>query len=87
MIIPTVPVLSTSFGVSPGTAAQLLTALAIGRFVGTPISGMVLDRLGTRAALVGGTTAAGIAALLAASTPWFGVMLALVLVIGAADSV
>jgi MFS family permease len=48
---------------------------------------MVLDRLGTRAALVGGTAAAGIAALLAASTPWFGVMLALVLVIGAADSV
>ena len=32
MIIPTVPLLTTHFGISPGAAAQLMTALAVGRF-------------------------------------------------------
>lgn len=87
MIIPIVPLLSTHFAVSPGTAAQAITALAVGRFLGTPISGIILDRLGARAALVGGTVTVAIAALLAATTPWFGAILALLLIIGAADSV
>ncbi|OGQ78779.1 MAG: hypothetical protein A3F90_15085 [Deltaproteobacteria bacterium RIFCSPLOWO2_12_FULL_60_19] len=87
MIIPGVPVLGAHFGVSPGVAAQVITALALGRFVGMPISGWVLDRLGTRAALVGGTIASAVASLLAAATPWFGLMLALVLVMGAAEGV
>lgn len=87
MIIPAIPLLTTYFGISAGTAAQIVTALAVGRFVGMPIGGVVLDRLGTRAALVGGPVVAGSAALLAASTPWFGVMLVLVIVIGAGDSI
>lgn len=87
MIIPTVPVLITHFGISAGIAAQIITALAVGRFVGMPFSGVVLDRLGTRAALLGGPVAACLAALLAASTPWFSVMLMFVFVIGAADSI
>lgn len=87
MIIPTVPLLTTYFGISAGAAAQTITALAVGRFVGMPISGVVLDRLGTRAALVGGPVAACIAALLAASTPWFSAMLLFVLVTGAGDSI
>ena len=86
MIIPTIPVLATHFGITGGTAAQIITAFAVGRFVGTPVSGVVLDRLGTRAALVGGPLVATIAALLAASTPWFGLMLVFVLVMGAGDS-
>ena len=87
MIIPGVPVLGAHFGVSPGAAAQIITALAVGRFVGMPISGWVLDRRGTRAALVGGTIVSAVASLLAAATPWFGAMLALVLVMGAAEGV
>ena len=87
MIIPTIPVLSVSFGVSLGAAAQTVTAYAVGRFVGTPISGIVLDRFGTRAALVGGPLTAGIAALLALGTPWFSGILASLFVIGAADTV
>lgn len=87
MIVPTVPLLTAYFGISPGAAAQTITALAVGRFVGMPISGVVLDRLGTRAALVGGSVVASIAALLAASTSRFGVLLLFVLVIGAGDSV
>lgn len=85
MIIPGVPVLGAHFGVSPGVAAQVITALAVGRFLGMPITGWVLDRLGTRAALVGGTIACAVASLLAAATPSFGAMLASILAMGAAE--
>jgi MFS family permease len=52
MMVPAIPVLAQSFSISPGTAAQIITALAFGRFVGLPISGAVLDRLGARSALI-----------------------------------
>ena len=41
MIVPAVPVIAKTFGVSAGTGAQIVTALAVGRFVGMPISGAV----------------------------------------------
>ncbi|MBI2359974.1 MAG: MFS transporter, partial [Deltaproteobacteria bacterium] len=87
MIIPTIPVLAMHFGISAGAAAQIVTALAVGRSVGMPLSGAVLDRLGTRGALVGGPVVVSIAALLAAVTPWFGVMLVMLLVMGVGDSI
>ncbi len=87
MILPTIPVLAMSFQISPGTAAQIVTALAVGRFVGLPVSGVILDRLGTRTALIAGPAAACIAALLGAAMPWFSLMLFFILLIGAADSV
>lgn len=86
MIIPTIPVLAAHFAITGGAAAQIITAYAFGRFVGTPVSGVVLDRLGTRAALVGGPVAAAAAAFLAAVAPWFGLMLLFLLVMGAGDS-
>src|SRR5688500_15129589 len=86
MIVPAIPVLATSFGISPGTAAQIITALALGRFTGMPLSGMVLDRLGTRAALTSGPALVCAAALLAGITPWFGVILFFVFVIGIGES-
>src|ERR671918_20671 len=61
--------------------------LAIGRFVGLPVSGAVLDRLGTRSALTAGPALACVAGLLAASMPWFGLILALLFLIGVAESV
>ena len=86
IIIPTIPVLAREFGVSAGGAAQIVTAFAVGKFVGTVIAGIVLDRMGTRIALVGGPMVASIAALGAAWVPWFIAILALALVMGAADS-
>ncbi|MGH7929427.1 MAG: MFS transporter, partial [Candidatus Binatia bacterium] len=86
MIIPTIPVLASEFGVSAGGAAQIVTATAIGKFFGTVLAGVLLDRTGTRLALVGGPLAGCIAALLCAVVPWFAVMLVLSLCIGAADS-
>ena len=87
MMVPAVPVLAQSFGISPGTAAQTITALAFGRFAGMPISGAVLDRLGTRAALLFGPALACGAAFFAALMPRFGWLLAWVFLIGIAESV
>jgi MFS family permease len=87
MMVPAVPVLAQSFGVSAGTAAQTITALALGRFAGLPVSGMVLDRLGTRSALIAGPALSCVAALLAAGMPWFSLILALIFLIGVAESV
>src|SRR3989337_3600571 len=58
MIIPAIPVLGREFGISPGGAAQIITATVIGRFFGTLVAGILLDRRGTRVALVGGPLAA-----------------------------
>jgi MFS family permease len=87
MIVPAVPVLAIAFGVSFGTAAQTITALAIGRFAGMPISGAVLDRMGTRSALIIGPALTCSAALLASITPWFGAILLLLFFIGVAESI
>ena len=87
MIVPTVPILAKSFEISAGTAAQIITALALGRFVGLPVSGTVLDRLGTRSALIAGPVLGCVAGLLAAAMPWFSLILALVFLIGVAESV
>jgi MFS family permease len=87
MIIPAVPVLAKSFGVSAGMGAQAITALAVGRFAGLPVSGAVLDRLGTRSALVAGPILGCIAGLLAATVPWFSLILGLIFLMGVAESV
>ena len=71
MVVPTIPVLAKTFAITPGTAAQLITALAVGRFAGMPISGFVLDRFGARTALIAGPLIACAAALLASLMPWF----------------
>ena len=86
MIIPAVPLLTVEFGISPGTAAQIMTALAFGRFVGNPASGVVLDRFGTRAALLSGPALAACAAVVASAAPRFDVMLAAVVFIGFGDN-
>jgi MFS family permease len=87
MLVPAVPVLAKFFGISPGTAAQIITALAVGRFAGLPVSGIVLDRLGTRSALIAGPALGCAAGLLAATMPWFILILALVFLMGVAESV
>jgi MFS family permease len=86
MIIPTLPLLTAEFGISPGVAAQMMTALAFGRFVGNPASGIVLDRFGTRAALLTGPALGAAAALVAAAALRFEVMLIAVALIGVGDN-
>ena len=67
MILPTIPVLARQFGVSAGGAAQIVTAFAAGKFFGTIIAGVLLDRMGTRVALVGGPLVASLAGCV-----WYG---------------
>src|SRR4051812_33998029 len=86
MIIPTIPVIAEQFAVSAGGAAQMVTCFAIGKFAGTVVGGIVLDRMGTRAALIGGPLLASAAALTAVWAPWLSAILFLSLLIGAADS-
>jgi MFS family permease len=86
VVIPTIPVLSVQFGVSVGAGAQIITAFGIGRFVGTAAGGTVIDRMGTRVALVGGSSITAISACLAAATPWLAVLLGLAVVMGVGDS-
>lgn len=87
MIVPTIPVLATSFAIFPGTAAQLITALSVGRFAGMPISGFLLDKFGARTALIAGPLMACVSALVAAIMPWFTLILIPVFLIGVADSI
>jgi MFS family permease len=87
MLVPSIPVMAVHFGITPGTAAQIVTALAFGRLAGMPISGVALDRLGTRTALIAGPALACGVALLAAIVPWFSIILLLLFVLGIAESI
>ena len=87
MVVPTIPVLAKHFAITPGTAAQLITALSVGRFAGMPISGFFLDRFGARTALIAGPLMACVAAVLASLMPWFSLILIPVFFIGIADSI
>ena len=86
MIIPTIPVLARQFDVSAGGAAQIITAFAIGKLIGTVVAGVLLDRMGTRVALVAGPLIASVAALSVTWAPWLLLILILSLIMGAADS-
>ena len=86
MILPTIPVLARQFEVSAGGAAQVVTAFAVGKFFGTIIAGVLLDRMGTRVALVGGPLVASLAGLCVVWAPLFFVILFLALIMGTADS-
>lgn len=87
MVLPTIPVLASSFDISLGAAAQTVTAWAAGRFVGTPVSGIMLDRAGPRVMMVVGAAVTSAAAVAAFASPNFGWLLLALFVIGAADAI
>ena len=79
MSIPTIPVLATAFDVSVGAAVQVVTAYGVGRLAGTLPSGLIVDRLGTRVALVAGPVLIGAAALTVGLAPTFLIVIAAIL--------
>lgn len=85
MVLPTIPVLAAFFDISLGAAAQSVTAWATGRFVGTPVSGVMLDRAGPRMMMVAGAAATGAAAVGAFLSPGFVWLLAALFVIGVVE--
>ena len=86
MVLPVTPVLVDHFGVSPGAAAQVVTAYALGRFFGIPGAGVLVDRFGTRKMLIGGPGLVLLGALVGAVTPWFWPILLATFVVGIGDS-
>ena len=86
MIIPTIPVMAVSFEVSIGLAAQVVTAHALGRFASPLPTGMIIDRLGTRSAMIIGPGILVAGAVLAAVTQRFDLMLLAMFTAGAGDS-
>lgn len=86
MLPPIIPVLEDTFGVSGGLAAQVVTAFTMGRLIGQPLGGTLIDKFGTRPAVLGGPVVIGIAVSVGIVTQWFWPLLAGLFIAGAADS-
>ncbi len=86
MVLPITPVLAAHFDVTLGTAAQVVTAYALGRFFGIPGAGVLIDHFGTRRMLVGGPGLVLLGALVGAITPWFWPILLATFLVGIGDS-
>jgi MFS family permease len=86
MVLPIIPAFQDEFNVSAGWAVQVVTGFGLGRFFATPIAGYLVDRIGSRLALIGGPVLAGAGALACAFTPWFPVVIAAAFVVGAGES-
>ncbi len=86
MVLPTIPIIAASFEVSVGLAAQLVTAHALGRGIAQIPVGMIVDRRGSRFALILSTLLVATGALIAMFTPFFSLLLLAQFLIGTADS-
>ena len=71
MLPPIIPVLASDFEISGGFAAQVVTAFTIGRLLGQPLGGTLIDRFGTRPAVLGGPVVIGLAVSVGVVTQWF----------------
>ncbi len=87
MILPAIPIIAASFKISVGLAAQLITALALGRAVAQIPGGLIVDRWGSKYALILSTILAATGALVAATTPLFSLLLLALFLMGTANSV
>ena len=87
MLPPIIPVLSSEFEISGGFAAQVVTAFTMGRLIGQPVGGTLIDKLGTKPAVIGGPVVIGLSVSIGMVTPWFWPLLIGLFIAGAADSV
>lgn len=75
MVLPTTPALAASFAVSPALAAQVVTAQLLGRTLVTIPSGILIDRLGRKPAMIVGPVMIALSSILTVFTPSFGILL------------
>lgn len=75
MIVPAIPFLGKTFGVSVGFAAQVVTVQLIGRAFSMIPSGVLLDRIGIRLGMIIGASVAVVTAVTTAFAPFFWVIL------------
>ncbi|MCS7234497.1 MAG: MFS transporter [Armatimonadota bacterium] len=71
MIFPAIPKLADAFAVSAGTAGQVVTAFGAGRMAILVPAGLLVDTLGSRTALLLGSSLALVGALAVAASPAF----------------
>ncbi len=86
MLPPIIPVLEDTFGVSGGMAAQVVTAFTMGRLIGQPLGGTLIDKFGTRPAVLIGPVVIGLSVSVGIVTQWFWPLLVGLFIAGAADS-
>ena len=86
MLPPIIPVLASDFEISGGFAAQVVTAFTMGRLIGQPLGGTLIDRYGTRPAVIGGPVVIGLSVSVGVVTQWFWPLLIALFIAGAADS-
>jgi MFS family permease len=87
MIIPTIPVIAGAFSISPGLAAQVVTAQGLGRVVGQLPGGVITDRWGSKIAMVLGVVLVAGGSFATAVTPFFSLFLLAQFFVGAGDSI
>jgi MFS family permease len=87
MTIPAIPTIQAHFGLSDFWAAQMVTSYAIGRLLGTPPAGIIVDKLGARVAMLLGPVLIAGAALSVAASPWYFLILIGLMIAGIGDSI
>jgi MFS family permease len=75
MIVPAVPLLGRTFGISIGFAAQVVTAQVLGRAISLLPAGMLNDRFGLRAGMIIGAAIGVLSAILTAFATSFWLLL------------
>jgi MFS family permease len=86
MTLPAIPLLAASFDVSLGVAAQVVTAQLVGRLVFVMPAGVIVDRIGSRKAMLIGPAIIGAAAIGAGFAPSFPLLLLAVFAQGAGSN-
>lgn len=87
MVFPTIPLLASSFAVSAGLAVQVITVHALGRTLSLIPAGLVIDRYGTKAAMLLGGSLVLCGTFLTAVTPYFGLLFVGQFFAGVGDSI
>jgi MFS family permease len=86
MVVPTIPRVATTFDVSPGLAAQLVTATFLGSTLGLLPAGILIDRAGRRPLLIMGPLLLAAAAAFSAVTTSYPLFLAAQVLAGLGSS-
>ncbi|MDA1035500.1 MAG: MFS transporter, partial [Chloroflexi bacterium] len=87
MLIPALPVLGETFGVSGAVAVQALTAQLLGRGITLIPAGAAIDRWGAKPVMIVGASVAALSGVAAATAPNFFVVLLAQLTWGAGTSI
>lgn len=87
MVLPALPQMVTEFDISVAGAAQIITAYALGRFIALLPAGVLLDRFGSRLAVLATPVIIAVSVLAVALKPSFPLLIVAMLFAGAAEAI